>query len=343
MPPTQATHFEVGQKEQGLRLDRLLGERLGLSRTQVKRLLAEGAVTVDGKGVGRAGKGDPLTRGQRVAVLPFLHPEHQQPIPLDNPSVRELACGTSPSLASPSGTSPSDASPSGGWVIVDKPAGMPVHPLHADETHTALNTLVARHPAILGVGEGALRSGVVHRLDIGTSGTLLFALDPNTWQRFRDAFREHRTTKTYLAIVQGQLHVGDSITLPLEVAQHRPAKVRVTGGEGRMCSLTYRPLEIFDHATLLEVALHTGFLHQIRVTLAYLGHPILNDTHYAPPGTIDEAPHVNAGPPTPGSFPESTPCRPMLHAHFLRCEEAQATADPPDDFRQTLQHLRQGR
>lgn len=302
MPRTPSNHFVVTPEQAGTRLDRWLAERLQLSRTQVKRLLDSGAVTVDGRTIGQAGKGGPLTGGQRVAVDAFDRPEDQQPIPSPRLPLVELAQGD-------------------GWIIVDKPAGVAVHPLQSDENDTVLNAIVARYPEIVGVGEAGLRSGVVHRLDIGTSGTLLFALNPTIWQRFRENFREHRTRKIYHALVTGQVHAGDSITLALEVAQHRPAKVRVTGGEGRLCGLAYRPLEIFDHATLLEVELGTGFLHQIRVTLAYLGHPILGDAHYGQPN--------------------DTITRPMLHAHCLACEEAHATCEPPADFQHAVQRLRE--
>lgn len=277
---------------------------------QVKRLLESGAVTVDGRTIGRTGKGDPLTGGQRVAVDAFDRPEDQTPIANPDMPLTELAQGE-------------------GWLIVNKPAGAATHPLEPDEDDTVLNAVAARHPEIVGVGEAGLRSGVVHRLDLGTTGTLLFALNQPTWERFRAAFREHRTHKVYRAIVAGQVHVGDAITLSLEIAQHKPAKVRVTGGEGRLCDLAYRPLEIYPDATLLEVELGTGFLHQIRVTLAYLGHPILGDTHYAP-----EAPHGQAG--------FSDPSRPLLHAYSLTCEEANATCEPPADFLHTARCLREG-
>ena len=310
MPRTQSQHHVVSPDEAGTRLDRWLAERLRLSRTQVKRLLDSGAVTVEGRTIGQAGKGDPLKGGQRVVVDAFDRPEDQRPIPNPDQELVELAHGD-------------------GWVIVDKPAGAAVHPLQPHEDDTVLNALAARHPKVVGVGEAGLRSGVVHRLDVDTSGTLLFALNQPTWERFRLAFTEHRTRKIYRALVAGQVHIGDSITLPLEVAQHRPAKVRVTGGEGRLCDLVYRPIDIFDDATLLEIELGTGFLHQIRVTLSYLGHPILGDTHYSP-----DAPHVHAGLPAPS--------RPMLHAAALTCEEAHATADPPPDFRQAIQRARTG-
>lgn len=310
MPQTQTQHYVVPPDQAGVRLDRWLAERLEMSRAQIKRLLESGAVTVDGRTIGRAGKGDPLTGGQRVAVDGFERPEHQTPIANPDLALTELTQGD-------------------GWVIVDKSAGIAVHPLEPGEDDTVLNAVATRHPEIVGVGEAGLRSGVVHRLDLGTTGTLLFALNQTTWERFREAFREHRTRKVYRAIVAGQVHVGDAITLSLEVAQHKPAKVRVTGGEGRLCDLAYRPLEIFPDATLLEVELGTGFLHQIRVTMAYLGHPVLGDTHYAP-----QTPHASPEP--------SAPSRPMLHAYSLACEEANATCEPPVDFLHTTRVLREG-
>src|SRR5690606_18172405 len=114
-----------------------------------------------------------------------------------------------------------------GWMIVNKPAGLPVHPLEEDETETVLSALIAKYPQMHGVGEGGLRSGVVHRLDVETSGTLLFASKQETWTRLRQAFTEHRTTKKYQAIVLGQMRGSGEEKMVLHIARHRPAVVRV--------------------------------------------------------------------------------------------------------------------
>ena len=118
-----------------------------------------------------------------------------------------------------------------GWLAADKPAGMPVHPLAEDETGTLLNAVVARHPEVQGVGEGALRSGVVHRLDVDTSGVMLVARDQGTWQRLRDAFTARQVEKVYRALLLGRLQGEGAVSVGLLTARHRPARVRVARPE----------------------------------------------------------------------------------------------------------------
>jgi len=114
-----------------------------------------------------------------------------------------------------------------GYIVIDKASGMPVMPLRADETGTVLNAVVARHSELQGVGEGGLRSGVVHRLDTDTSGTLIVATQEDAWQQLRHAFKTHNTIKRYRTLVKGRLTGEGHENLDLYVAQHKPAKVRV--------------------------------------------------------------------------------------------------------------------
>jgi 23S rRNA-/tRNA-specific pseudouridylate synthase len=191
-----------------------------------------------------------------------------------------------------------------------------------------LNALIARHPEIHGVGEGGLRSGVVHRLDVDTSGVLLFATAEEAWQRLRSAFREHRVTKTYRAVVVGRLEGDGAIELGFVVARHRPARVRVVADDehsrgARFGSLRWRCLERFDAATLVEVQPRTGHLHQIRATFEHLGHPVAGDRVYGPQDAI--------GAP-----------RQLLHAAALRFEEVAAASPDPDDFLAVCERLRAG-
>ena len=99
---------------------------------------------------------------------------------------------------------------------------MPVHPYRADEAGTLLGALVARRPQVVGVGEGGLRSGVVHRLDVDTSGVVLLATEQRSWQRLRAAFRSGAVEKRYRALVLGRLAGAGELALDLVVARHRP-------------------------------------------------------------------------------------------------------------------------
>ena len=221
----------VQAEDTGRRLDLFLAEKLALSRAQVRRLLASGAVELDGRRVGEGEKGARLSSPSSVAVAPFARREEQRAIPDPRAELVVLAQGP-------------------GWLAVDKPAGTPVHPLREDETGSVLNALIAREPGVHGVGEGGLRSGVVHRLDVDTSGALLVATRPESWERLRRAFAEHRVEKVYRALVLGRVEQAGKVELPLVTARHRPARVRVAAEHerargARISQLSYQPLEIF--------------------------------------------------------------------------------------------------
>jgi 23S rRNA pseudouridine1911/1915/1917 synthase len=296
--------FRVAETEAGSRLDRYLAGALGASRAQVRKLLARGGVAVDERVVDSSAKGTPLTAGSRIEVTAFRPPAAQRPIPDPQVPLVILAEGD-------------------GWIAVEKPPGIPVHPLAEEERGTVLNAVVARFPEILGVGEAGLRSGVVHRLDVGTSGVLLFATREDRWKKLREAFRRHRVRKRYRALAAGELAGDQDLVLHLGVTRHQPARVEVlpAGAPGsRMTALHWRSVESAGGATLVEVEPVTGFLHQIRVALAHLGHPILGDAVYGA-GRAPGAP------------------RQMLHAAAIGYREIGVCSPDPRDFREALMRL----
>jgi 23S rRNA pseudouridine1911/1915/1917 synthase len=295
-------NFEVSAREAGRRLDLILAERLDLSRAQARRLLARGAVAVAGRTAAESEKGSTLAQGVSIAVEPFRRAEDQAARPEPAAPLTILAQGP-------------------GWLAADKPAGTPVHPLREDEPGTLLGAVLARHPEMQGVGEGGLRSGVVHRLDVETSGVLLLATHEERWQELRSAFREHRVEKVYRAVVAGQMHEGGSLAVGLAVARHRPARVRVVPEHERArargvrdVEMSWRPLDVRDDSTLVEVRPVTGFLHQIRVVMAYLGHPLLGDRTYARGRVAEAAP------------------RHLLHAASVACGDVAAESPLPPEF-----------
>jgi len=292
----------------GRRLDVFLAEQLELSRTQVRRLLERGEVKVDGRTASASDKGTAVRAGSIIEIAAFTRPKDERAIAAPEAPLCVLASGP-------------------GWLAVDKPAGTPVHPLRADETGTLLSAVLARHPEIHGVGEQGLRSGIVHRLDVDTSGAMLFATTEPAWQHIRAAFREHRVLKIYRALVAGRIEAGEA-SVGLVTARHRPAKVRVvdeaeaSSARGvRMGFMSWKPLQHFETATLVEARPTTGFLHQIRATFAHFGHPILGDRTYA-----DEATKVAAP-------------RHMLHAASVGFEEVGAESPDPEDFREISDRL----
>jgi 23S rRNA pseudouridine1911/1915/1917 synthase len=302
--------FPVDAADAGARLDAFLAARLGTGRTAVRALLERGAVRIDGRRVGRRAKGAPLVAGSRVEVQGFAPATSLRPQPEPETPLTVLAHGD-------------------GWIALDKPAGYPIHPLREDERGSLLGALVARRPEILGVGEGGLRSGVVHRLDVDTSGVVLFATEQSRWERLREGFRHHRIEKRYRALVEGRLEGEGSLVADLVVARHRPARVRVVdlvtdsdtrpAAPGvRRTALGWRALAHGPAATLVEVRPRTGFLHQIRATFAFLGHPVWGDRVYG--GERDVA-------------------RQMLHASQIAFEEIEAASPDPPDFGATVRRL----
>ncbi|MEM6459251.1 MAG: RluA family pseudouridine synthase [Planctomycetota bacterium] len=276
------------------RLDVAAAAAAGVSRRRAQRLIADGVVTVNGRAAGAGDKGLSVGPGDVVAVRPGVG----LVVPEPEAALDVLAEGP-------------------GWVAAAKPAGVAVHPLREGETGTLLNAVAARYPQVQGVGaeggEGGLASGVVHRLDVATSGVVLLALDEPTWVRLRGAFAGHRVEKRYRAVVAGRPEPSGRADVWLAVTRHRPARVSVVDASrrgARRCGLSWRTLNTLADATEIEVDLETGFLHQVRVTLAHLGHPVLGDRVYGGGA---------AG-------------RLMLHAASLRFEEIEAVCPPPPGY-----------
>lgn len=292
--------FTVLPDEAGSRLDAFLTERLGISRSDALRLLEAGFVSHNSRPLKQKAKGRKLAAGDVIVVTQL---EALRQLVPDNAMPLTILVATSD------------------FIIVDKPAGMPVMPLRPQETGTVLNAVVAHYPQLQGVGEGGLRSGVVHRLDTETSGALAVALTETGWQRLREAFTERTTEKIYHAIVQGRCPPTGQHRMQLTVSQHHPAKVAVLAEpsrQSRSCALSYQTLKVLNGATLIEVRLETGFLHQIRVMMAHLGHPVVGDSHY---GALLQAP------------------RTMLHAARLSLAGVSAISPTPPDFKETLVQL----
>jgi 23S rRNA pseudouridine1911/1915/1917 synthase len=241
----------------GRRLDVVVGEVLGLSRARVKSLFETGAVRVDGR---RPSKGDRATAGARVEV-----------------ELTEEAPALVPEPLLPLSVLYEDA-----WLLaLDKPAGMPSHPLKPGETGTAANALVARFPEVATAGEDPREGGLVHRLDIETSGVLLAARDRESWEAVRALFHERAVDKRYWALVAGPIGDEGTIELPLRHKGETRVEPALDGGEaGRDALSHFRVLHRAGELTLVEVRILTGVLHQVRAHLAAIGAPVVGDALY---------------------------------------------------------------
>jgi 23S rRNA pseudouridine1911/1915/1917 synthase len=222
-------------------------------------------------------------------------------------------------------------------IVVNKPAGMVVHPAAGAEAGTLANAL-AYHFAQLSNTAGAARPGIVHRLDKGTSGLLVAAKTESAHENLADQFRAREVFKSYLALVHGHVEKKtDQIDQPIARDPRNRIRMAIVRG-GRPALSIYRVRKRFERFTLLDIELKTGRTHQIRVHLAWLKHPVVGDEVYGGgrDKTVNDA-QVRAQISRLG--------RQFLHAeqlgfsHPRTGEEVRFTAQPPDDLRHLLEVL----
>ncbi|MBI3322116.1 MAG: RluA family pseudouridine synthase [Candidatus Omnitrophica bacterium] len=165
-------------------------------------------------------------------------------------------------------------------IVIDKPAGMVVHPGAGHTGGTLVNALLA-HANKLSRRGGAERLGLVHRLDKDTSGILVVAKDDHTHQLLADQFAGRTVSRVYLAVVRGVVRKNEGIVeAPIGRSPQDRKRMTVRWDQGRESVTRYKVLERFKDATLLELRPETGRMHQLRVHLAHLGHPLLGDSQY---------------------------------------------------------------
>ena len=248
--------FSVKDEDAGERLDAFLAHRIeGWSRARLQRLIEDAEVLVNG----RVGKSSYRLRPDDAIEV-------------------ELT-------ASPSSTFAAENIPldivyeDDDLVVVNKPAGMVVHPAAGVESGTLANGL-AFHFAKLSTAGGAARPGIVHRLDKGTSGLLVVAKTDEAHEHLADQFRAREVFKSYVALVHGQVELEyGHVDQPIARDPHNRTRMAVLRS-GRPALSIYRVRQYFTRFTLLDVELKTGRTHQIRVHLAWLKHPVVGDEMY---------------------------------------------------------------
>jgi 23S rRNA pseudouridine1911/1915/1917 synthase len=249
-------HLPVSPDEAGVRIDRYLtGVLPGQSRSQIQRLIKEGKIQIEGKAV-RPNR--PVHAGD-VIVVEICEPANPLPQP------EELSLDIvyqDPDV-----------------VVVNKPAGMVVHPAAGHAQGTMVNALLHEIRDLSGIG-GELRPGIVHRLDRGTSGLMVVAKHDRAHKELARQFHDREVEKEYVALVWGVVQAGRRIDLPIgrDPADRKKMSARARRARSATTRIT-KSLQL-PGVSLLHVAISTGRTHQIRVHLSEIGHPIVGDATY---------------------------------------------------------------
>ncbi len=261
------THCLVAEVAGG-RLDKFVAEGCPeLSRTQAQKLIQDGDVTVNGE-IARPGLR--LAVGDRIEVR--VPPVTASPLEPE---------------AIPFGVLYEDDD----LLVIDKPAGLAVHPAPGHPGHTLVNGILAYLSVPPDTGD-ALRPGIVHRLDKDTSGVMLVAKNRPAHASLSRQFKSREVSKVYLALVRGRLSPERGV---IEAAIGRDPRNRkrmavVADDRGRAAKTRYRVIRYAGNHSLLEIMTETGRTHQIRVHLAAIGHPVVGDATYGPKPTASSAP-----------------------------------------------------
>src|SRR5215217_3004789 len=248
--------FTIGPDQAGTRLDTYLASQIeGWSRARLQRLIENEDVLVNGKIAKPSYKlreGDEIEVELVASPIDIFTPEN---IPLDIVYEDETL------------------------VVVNKPAGLVVHPAAGTPSGTLANALAYHFQKLPGSGTG-VRPGIVHRLDRDTSGLLVVAKTEAALENLSDQFRDRTVLKSYVALVHGRV-LSNSGKIDQPLARDRSNRTRMAVVRGGRNALTlYRVRRVFDRFTLLDVELKTGRTHQIRVHLAWMKHPVVCDETY---------------------------------------------------------------
>jgi 23S rRNA pseudouridine1911/1915/1917 synthase len=303
----------VPDDSDGVRLDRFLASVVAdRSRSQIQRLIKDQSVRVAGQ---VAKSNQPVKAGQ-IVVLDVPEPVDAEP--------------QAEALPLPILYQDHDV------IVVDKPAGMVVHPAAGHSSGTLVNALLHHVTDLSGIG-GEKRPGIVHRLDRGTSGLMVIAKNDAAHEELARQFHDREVEKEYVALVWGVVQAGRRIDAPIgrDPANRRKMSARARRSREAVTRIV-RTEHINPAVTLAEIAIYTGRTHQIRVHLSAIGHPIVGDplyggVHRRVPGDVRAVTHLQ---------------RPFLHAakltfkHPADGRRMEFTSQLPDDLQQVLNDLR---
>ena len=237
------------------RLDQFLAKKMDVSRSKIQKLISEGKVLVDGKTVSASFLVDYENDIEVNDELNYEITVEKENIPLDIVYEDDYL------------------------LIVNKKSGMVVHPAAGNYSGTLVNALLYRFD--LKGGSEKYRPGIVHRIDKDTSGLMVVAKDEKTHELLSEMIKNKEVERKYIAIVEGVIpHETGTIDAPIGRDINNRQKMAITSVNGKDSITHFRVLERFSKYTLIECTLETGRTHQIRVHMAYIGYPIVNDPVY---------------------------------------------------------------
>lgn len=301
----EGNFFEVSEYEKGERLDVFLAKELKeVSRSNIQKLISDGQVTVNQKSVKTNYK---LKTSDRIIVnIPEAKPLEltAEDIPLD--VLYE----------------------DNDIIVINKTRGMVVHPATGNYSGTLVNALLEHCDDLSGIN-GVARPGIVHRLDKDTSGVMIAAKSDRAHISLAHQIKEHTASRRYLTIVHGNIKEEQGVIKgPIGRHPSNRKKMAVTFVNSKEAITNFRILERFGDYTFVECKLETGRTHQIRVHMAYIGHPVVGDPKYGP-----ERGHFTIA----GQALHSTE---LTIKHPVTGESMIFTADLPDDMQTILIELR---
>jgi len=299
--------FTIEEKDVGERLDRVIAQAVSdLSRSVVQRLIKKAQVTVNGR------LSKPSYRVERGDRLVIHVPKDKPPETLPESIALDVIYEDDDLL------------------VVNKPAGMVVHPAYGHRSGTLVNAILAHCPQTENVG-GADRAGIVHRLDKDTSGVILVAKSQEAHTALQHQFKKRQVDKTYLALVEGHPEPRQGIIDAPIGRNKRHRKQMAIVRSGRQAQTAYRVVKLYENNSLVEVKPKTGRTHQIRVHMAWLGYPVVGDRVYGYRKQL------------------VLKSRHFLHAHELKLTHPVSeaplsfTAPLPKELDDLLRRLRRGR
>lgn len=293
--------FSVPAEDEGVRIDKWLNSQdTELSRSMLQKLISDGSVTVNGRAVSKSYSVRTADSIEIIVPEPAAADVKPENIPI------EIVYQDSSLL------------------VVNKPKGMVVHPAAGNYNGTLVNALLYHCRGQLSGINGVIRPGIVHRIDKDTSGLLIVAKTDSAHRLLAEQIKAHSFTREYCAVVCGRIKEENG-TVDAPIGRHPVdrKKMCVTDKNSRNAVTHYEVLEVYERYTLLKLRLETGRTHQIRVHMAYIGHPVLGDTVYGREfkgiqGQCLHAKKIGFIHPESGEYMEFDSCLPQYFTEVLQ-------------------------